>query len=90
MTKFPKVSILILNYNGINYLKECLDSVLKTSYPNYEVIVIDNGSRDGSPELVKQYNGVHLFKLNTNLGFAAAYNLAVKRCSSPYIAFLKQ
>ena len=44
----PMVSIIILNYNGKDYVEECLDSVLSQTYKNMEVIVVDNASKDGS------------------------------------------
>ena len=54
-TKFPKVCILILNWNGWKDTIECLESVFRISYPNYQVIVIDNGSTDGSVEKIKEW-----------------------------------
>ena len=51
----PRVSIIILNWNGWKDTIECLESLYKISYPNYDVIVIDNGSRDGSIESILKY-----------------------------------
>ncbi len=53
--KFPKVYIIILNYNGWQDTIECLESVLRNEYPNYQVIVVDNGSTDGSVEMIKKW-----------------------------------
>ena len=44
----PHISVLVLNWNGIHLLKPCLDSILKMTYPNFSVMVVDNGSNDGS------------------------------------------
>jgi len=53
--KFPKVSLLIVNYNGGNVLKECLKSLENVDYPNFEVVLVDNGSSDDSVDLVKKF-----------------------------------
>ena len=53
--KWPKVAIIILNWNGWKGTLECLESVFRNSYPNYQVIVIDNGSIDGSIEKIKAW-----------------------------------
>lgn len=53
-SQWPKVSIAVLNYNGISWLKGCLDSLAHTDYPNLEVMVADNGSTDSSEELVRR------------------------------------
>ena len=51
----PKVSIVVLNWNGWKDTIECLESLYRIRYPNYDVIVIDNGSRDESIEKIKNY-----------------------------------
>ena len=53
--KWPKVSIIILNWNGWEDTIECLESVFRNTYPNYQVIVVDNGSTDGSMEKIKAW-----------------------------------
>jgi len=80
-----KVSIVILNYNGKYFLKECLDSVFKQSYNNYQVIFIDNASTDGSVEFVKnRYAQMIISKRlkimvnNKNYGFSKGNNIAIK------------
>lgn len=79
MEKFPKVFIIILNYNGKDTIKECLDSVYRSGYPNFEAVVVDNASRDGSFELAKNYFSRTHFILNEkNIGFAAGNNVAIR------------
>lgn len=79
MNKPPKVFVIILNYNGKNTIKTCLDSVYKSDYPNFEVVVVDNASRDGSFELAKNYFSRAHFILNEkNVGFAAGNNVAIR------------
>lgn len=84
------VSIIILNFNGGSLIENCLNSVLKTKYPYFEVIVWDNGSNGNEQEyLNKRYkNKIKLILKNKNYGFAEANNLAVKEARGKYIVFL--
>ena len=76
---FPKVFVIILNYNGKNTLKECLTSVFKSDYPNFEAVVIDNNSQDGSFEMAKNYfSKAHFIKNEKNLGFATGNNIGIR------------
>ncbi len=69
------IKILILNWNGKDLLKHCLDSVIAIDYPNYSVMIIDNGSSDGSREMVKEnYPSMEILALDQNYGFAGGYN----------------
>lgn len=90
---FPLVSVVILNYNGLEYLKgilqECLESVLKSNYPNLEVIFVDNGSTDGSADFVaKNYPKIKIIKNNRNLGFSEGFNMGIRASKGKYIALL--
>ena len=70
MTK-SKVSIIIPHYNGIEVLSECLDSLFKSTYPNIEVIVVDNGSSDDSVDWLKtNHSQVIVIENDKNLGYA--------------------
>jgi len=53
LKKPPKVSIIVINMNGMKYLNDCLSSVMNQKHLNYEVILVDNGSTDGSVEFVR-------------------------------------
>jgi GT2 family glycosyltransferase len=76
--KKPSVAIVILNYNGRNFLEKYLPGVLKTSYPNYQVYVADNASKDDSVAYLKEnFPGIHLIELGRNYGFSRGYNLAL-------------
>lgn len=85
MIKPPRVSIIILNWNGWRDSVECLKSLNKIAYSNFEVIVIDNGSTDKSVEMIKNFKRQALrFKLNLienkeNLGFAEGNNVAIRQ-----------
>lgn len=91
-TDFPKVSVIILNYNGAKYLQNCLASVLETKYPNYEVILIDNASTDKSVDLAEQIFASHprlkIFRNKTNLGFAEGNNVGAQYAIGKYLVFL--
>lgn len=85
------VSIIILNYNGKRFLRDCIDSVLSQSYQNFEIIFYDNASADGSADFVKQnYSDgrIKIVNSKTNLGFAAGNNAALKHCSNDLIVLL--
>jgi len=83
------VSILIVNWNGIKHLKKCFNSLSKITYPNYEIILIDNASQDGSVEFVrKNYPQVRVIQNKKNLGFAEANNIGYKEACGKYIFFL--
>jgi GT2 family glycosyltransferase len=85
----PKVSIVILNWNGRKHLEHFLPSVLSTRYVNYEVIVADNGSSDDSITfLEKNYPSIRLIRFATNLGFARGYNEALKQVETDYYILL--
>jgi hypothetical protein len=90
--KHPSVSIIILNYNGREFVERCLKSVLTTDYLNFEVIFIDNASTDGSLELVEKMFGSdpHLktIRNDENLGFAEGNNVGARVAKGNYIVFL--
>jgi hypothetical protein len=86
---FPSVTLLILNFNGMRYIENCLNSVVKTDYPGLRVIVIDNGSQDESADFIrKNYEQVELIQNQNNYGFAKAYNLVLDSVESDYVAIL--
>jgi GT2 family glycosyltransferase len=85
----PKVSVVILNYNTKSFLEQFLDSVLATNYDNFEVVLADNGSTDGSCEFVRQtYPKVHIIELTENFGFTGGYNRALKQVEADYYVLL--
>jgi hypothetical protein len=86
---YPPVSIVIVNYNGRKWLEKCIPSVLATQYPNFEVVLADNASYDGSIEFVKlNYPCVKIVQHPTNLGFSNGVNLALSVCNGEFIAVL--
>ncbi len=84
-----KVSVIIPNWNGKELLDDCLTSLTKQKFNNYEIILVDNGSTDDSIEYtVKNFPKVKIVKLNKNYGFAKAINEGVKASFSEYVVFL--
>jgi GT2 family glycosyltransferase len=76
---FPKIFIIILNWNGLQDTLECLESVFKLNYPNYRVLVVDNGSTDDSVKIIERnYPKVILILNGENLGFAGGNNVGIK------------
>lgn len=80
ITMYPKVSVVIPNWNGKRYLEMCILSLMNQTYLNYEIILVDNGSTDGSVELVKRkFSNIKLIKLNENTGFARSNNIGMNK-----------
>jgi len=83
------ISVIVPNWNGRAHLERCLGSLQAQTYPDFEVVVVDNGSTDGSPELVsQQFPAVRLIRQATNLGFAAGSNVGFRATQSEFVATL--
>jgi hypothetical protein len=80
MMPFPKVSVITVNWNNFNDSAECLESLRKTTYSNFEVIVVDNGSGGDDVSLLKQRFGdsIRLIVNDKNSGFAGGCNIGIK------------
>ena len=75
----PRVIITILNWNGLNDTLECLQSVSELEYENRQVVVIDNGSEDGSPEQIRaKYPSITLLENKANLGYTGGNNVGIR------------
>ncbi|HKI51347.1 MAG TPA: glycosyltransferase family 2 protein [Geothermobacteraceae bacterium] len=85
----PLVSIIIVNWNGRDHLPDCLDSLAVQSFRDFEVILVDNGSTDGSLALVRErYPWVKQVPLATNTGFATGNNRGLAHAGGDYIVTL--
>ena len=85
----PKVAVVILNWNGRNFLEQFLPSVLASTYNNMQVFVADNGSTDDSLIfLKKQFPQICLITLPVNYGFARGYNEALRQVDADYYVLL--
>ncbi len=90
---FPKVSVVVLTYNNLDLTKECLASLLTESvYPEWELIIVDNASSDGSREYLTEFAQLHpqtkLILNDKNLGFAAGNNVGLKVATGDYLVIL--
>ncbi len=89
----PRVSIIIVNWNGEKFLPELFVSLKKQSFRDFEVVLVDNASSDGSKSLVKHLSqnspfSIRMVELSTNRGFAGGNIEGLKYCSGNYIALL--
>lgn len=85
----PLVSIIVLNWNGKELLQECLDSVLKSTYSPKETIVVDNGSSDGSVQLIKSnFQSVIVLETGENLGYGEGNNRGIAIAKGKYVVTL--
>jgi len=90
----PKVSIIILNYNGSKFIKDCLSSVFKNDYADFEVILVDNASKDESLEIAERLFGkdsrFKIIKNDENLGFAEGNNVGARHARGDILVFLNE
>ena len=84
----PKISVIIPVYNGQNYLREAIDSVLSQTYKNYEMILVDDGSTDETWAIIQSYGSSLLSIRKKNGGVASALNCGIRHASGEYIAWL--
>ena len=84
-----KVSVIILNWNGLKYLNKCIKSVKDQTYPNVEIVLIDNNSSDSSFEIATSTFNIDKFVRNSeNLGFARGMNIGIKEATGDYLMIL--
>lgn len=83
----PRVSVVVAAYNARHHLPTCLKSLAELNYPDYEVIVVDDGSTDGTPELQKDYPGCRWLILPENGGLSAARNAGIQASNGEVVAF---
>lgn len=92
LTEFPLISIVVVNYNGLNFVDSCLSSVFAADYPNFEVIFVDNASTDGSLKLVKEkffsYAMLKIIENKKSLGPVKGRNIGIANSNGKYVVFL--
>ena len=89
MSENPLVSIIILNYNAGDLLLNCVDSVFKSTYPNFEVIIVDNLSTDNSHIRCKEkFEKIQLIENKKNLGYCEGNNVGIKSANGEFILIL--
>jgi len=88
MSKYPLVTVVVVNSNGLKYLKRTIPPILGLKYPNYEVIVIDNCSGDGSLEYLRKINGIKLTESTCLEGKNSACDRAIDSAKGEYVLLL--
>ena len=89
MKNSPLISVVILNWNGKEYLSSCIRSVREQTYPNMEMILVDNASKDGSVEVVKNlYSDLNVIINHENLGYGGGNNRGMTEAKGSYIFVL--
>ena len=83
----PKVSIVVASYNGDRTLAACLESLQRLNYPDYEVILVDDGSTDSTSEMVRRFEKVRYLRHERNLGLSAARNTGIAAATGEIVAF---
>jgi len=87
--KHPRVSVIIVNWNGRSHLSDCLESLEGQSYRDFEVILVDNGSVDGSIDFVQEkYPWIKTLALAENTGFARGNNIGFEKSFGEYVVTL--
>lgn len=88
---FPLVSVIVPVYNGIHFIKSFIESILQTDYPNFEIIIVDDCSIDGTREFLEQVSNeeqrIKLIKTVTRRGIPRSRNMAIESAKGEYIAF---
>ncbi|MGD0410801.1 MAG: glycosyltransferase [Verrucomicrobiota bacterium] len=82
----PRISVVLACFNAARTLRPCLDSLTRLNYPDYEVVVVDDGSTDDTPQIVSQYNGLRRIR-QEHLGLSAARNAGIAASTGEIVAF---
>lgn len=92
MVYLKKVSVIVPVYNTKKYLRDCLDSLIKQKLKDMEIIVVDDGSTDGSTDIIKEYENLYsdIIKAyyNQNCGVSASRNFGISKATGKYIGFV--
>jgi GT2 family glycosyltransferase len=90
MDAAPLLSVIIPNWNGKKFLAECIDSLKEQTFPDFEVILVDNGSTDGSVEFVEERYGnfVRIIRNSRNLGFTGGNNTGIRAAKGEFLVLL--
>lgn len=88
MVNQPSISVLVVNWNGVHLLPSCLAALRRQRTPPSQIVVVDNGSSDGSRQFLEQQSDVTAVFLPDNTGFAAGNNAGLRLCRGTIIALL--
>lgn len=87
LPRYPRVSVVVANYNGERTLEACLESLEALTYPDYEIILVDDGSTDRTPQICRRFRGVRYIRHEKNLGLSVARNTGIAAADGEIIAF---
>jgi len=87
LARCPRVSVVVASYNSDRTLKACLSSLERLNYPDYEVILVDDGSTDTTQQVATAHANVRYFRHEKNLGLSAARNTGIAAATGEIIAF---
>jgi GT2 family glycosyltransferase len=88
LSRYPKVSIVVASYNSQRTLRACLDSLLGLNYPDYQIILVDDGSEDTTPQIALQYPKVLYIRHPSNRGLSTARNSGIAAATGEIVAFM--
>ena len=87
LPRYPKISVVVASYNGERTLHACIDSLQRLNYPNYEVILVDDGSTDATPQINLSHSKLRYFRHEKNLGLSVARNTGIAAATGEIVAF---
>lgn len=87
LPKAPKISVIVACYNGDRTLRPCLESLKALNYPDYEVILVDDGSTDNTQTIAQQYPNVRYIRHGQNTGLSSARNTGIAAATGEIVAF---
>lgn len=87
LARTPKISVVVASYNGARTLKLCLDSLRRQNYPDYEIILVDDGSADETQKIAGAYPDVRCIRHEKNLGLSVARNTGIAAATGEIVAF---
>lgn len=86
-TKWPRISVVVCSYNGSRTIRDTMEGLKRLEYPNFEVIVVNDGSTDATPRIVAEYGGVRLISTE-NRGLSAARNTGWQQATGEIVAYI--
>jgi GT2 family glycosyltransferase len=87
LAQYPRVSVVVACYNGARTLRACLDSLGRLNYPDYEILLVDDGSTDATPQIASLYPAVRCLRHPSNTGLSAARNTGLAAATGEVLAF---
>jgi O-antigen biosynthesis protein len=87
LPSYPKVSVVVASYNGERTLEACLKSLLELNYPDYEILLVDDGSVDQTEQICRRFSSVRYIRHEKNLGLSTARNTGITAARGEIVAF---